>query len=91
MICADSGASWESAERRYEAMRANGITPRAVPREKYLETVKALPETIRELYASREFDDILLYDRNAECVYRFTERPDQDPADIVMQFLHSAG
>ena len=89
VICTDSGTSWESAAERYDAMKASGTAPRAVPREKYLETVRALPGTISELYTSGEFDDVLLFNRNAECLYRFKERSEQDPAEIVMHILHS--
>lgn len=87
VMCTDKEVAWKSTIDRYNEMKARGLTPRAVPRDKYDHTVKALPGNISKLYNSRKFDDILLFNRNRECLYRFTETPDRDPGEIVAREL----
>lgn len=88
VMCTDANVSWQSTVDRYNAMSALGLTPRAVPFDKYTETVNALPQNIETLYKSGVFDDIALYDRDRNCLYRFTESPDINPRDIVEYKLY---
>lgn len=87
VMCTDKEVAWQSTIDRYNAMKARGLTPRAVPRDKYDETVKALPGNISKLYNSKKFDDIFLFNRKRECLYRFTETPNRDPVEIVAREL----
>lgn len=87
VMCTNKEVAWQSTIDRYNKMKACGLTPRAVPRDKYDETVKALPGNISKLYNSKKFDDILLFNRNRECLYRFTETPNRDPGEIVAREL----
>lgn len=89
VMCTDKDTAWQSAIDRHNEMEACGLAPRAVPRDKYEATVKALPNNISELYKSGKFDDILLFNRNKECLYRFKETPDRDPSEIVARNLYN--
>ena len=82
VMCTDKEVSWQSTIDRYNEMEAAGLTPRAVPRDKYIETVKALPQNISELYKRKIFDDIRLFDRNKNCIYKYSEQPNTDPKQI---------
>ena len=82
-MCADKGIAWQSTIDRYNAMKDMGLVPRAVPQEKYNETVKMLPENVSRLYKARVFDDIRLFDRSGTCIYTCSKHPDKDPGKIV--------
>ncbi len=88
VMCTDKEISWQSTIDRYNAMQAHGLTPRAVPRDKYLDTVKAIPGNISRIYKSKAFDEIKLYNREARCLYAFSKQPDVNPAQIVSRILN---
>lgn len=88
VMCTDKERSLQSTIDRYNAMKAAGLSPRAVPRDKYNDTVKALPQNISELYKHRIFDDIRLFYRDKTCIYKFSEQPDTDPAQIFEHKLN---
>lgn len=88
VMCTDKDVSWQSTIDRYNEMKRLGLYPRAVPKEKYLATVAAIPENISVIYNSREFDEITLYNRERECLYRLTDTPDLNPTKIVKNKLN---
>lgn len=49
----------------------------------------ALPGNVSILYQSGAFDDITLFNRQLEELYKFSRTPDHDPADIFYHCLHS--
>lgn len=89
IMCADKEEAWQSTLERAEKMRELGLTPREVPKEKYQETIIALPGNVSILYQSGAFDDITLFNRQLEELYKFSRTPDHDPADIFYHCLHS--
>lgn len=88
VICTDKEISRQSAVDRYNAMKAAGLTPRAVPHDKYIETVKALPHNISEIYTRKVFDEIRLFDRDKNCIYKYSEQPDTNPGQIFEHKLN---
>ncbi len=82
VMCTDKEVAWQSTIDRYNEMKEAGVTPRAVPRDKYIETVKALPQNISELYKRRIFDEIRLFDRSKNCIYKYSEQPNTNPRQI---------
>ena len=89
IMCAYKEEAWQSTLDRAEKMRELGLTPREVPKEKYQETIIALPGNVSILYQSGAFDDITLFNRQLEELYKFSRTPDHDPADIFYHCLHS--
>lgn len=89
IMCTDKDEAWQSTIDRANSMRALGLAPREVPKEKYQETVAALPGNISILYQSGAFDDITLYNRQLDELYKFSRNPEHDPADIFYHCLHS--
>lgn len=87
VICTDKDTAWQSTIDRYNKMETCGLAPRAVPKEKYDATVYVLPDNISRLYKSGKFDNILLFNRNKECLYSFKETPDLDHAEILAKIL----
>lgn len=67
--------------------RTAEVPPRAVPRDKFEETVRAIPDNISALYKSGEFDNILLFNRKTECLYNMKKQPQLNPAEIVKREL----
>lgn len=88
VMCTDKETSWQSTIDRYNEMERLGLLPRAVPRDKFEETVKAIPDNISALYKSGEFDNILLFNRKTECLYNMKKQPLQNPAEIVKRELN---
>jgi predicted ABC-type ATPase len=89
IMCTDKETAWNSTIDRYNEMKAQGMFARAVPREKYEETVKALPKNIEVLYRQGIFDEITLYNRNRKCLYRMSETPNLSPSNIVDNVLNN--
>ncbi len=87
-MCTDKETSWQSTIDRYNEMERLGLLPRAVPRDKFEGTVKAIPDNISALYKSGEFDNILLFNREKECLYNMKKQPQQNPAEIVKRELN---
>lgn len=88
VMCTDKDISWQSTIDRYNEMQRLGLFPRAVPKEKYLDTVAAISKNISVIYNSREFDEITLYNREKQCLYKFSETPQTNPASIVDKMLN---
>jgi UDP-N-acetylglucosamine kinase len=89
VMCTDKETAWNSTIDRYNEMKAQGMFARAVPREKYEETVKALSGNIDILYQEKIFDEITLYNRNRDCLYRMTDTPELSPGNIVDNVLNN--
>lgn len=89
IMCTDKDKAWQSTIDRANSMRALGLAPREVPKEKYQETVAALPGNISTLYSSGAFDDIALYNRQLDELYKLSYTPEIDPAKILYHCLHS--
>ena len=90
VMCTDKETAWQSTIDRYNEMKSHGVPPRAVPRDKFEETVKAIPENISALYKLGEFDNILLFNRKTECLYNMKKQPQLNPADIVRRELNAS-
>lgn len=88
VMCTDKDISWQSTIDRYNEMKRIGLLARAVPKEKYLETVNAISANISTIYQSNIFDEITLYNREKECLYRFSETPEINPSNIVDKMLN---
>lgn len=84
IMCTDKEEAWQSTLDRAEKMRELGLSPREVPKEKYQETIFALPGNVSILYQSGAFDDITLFNRQLEELYKFSRTPEHDPADIFI-------
>ena len=89
IMCCNMDTAWQSTVDRYNLMKSQGLIPRAVTREKYNEMVKALPDNVDELYLSGEFNEITLWDRNENELYRMTETPYKSPYRIVADRLYN--
>lgn len=88
VMCTDKDISWQSTIDRYNEMKRIGLFARAVPKEKYLETVNAISANISAIYQSKIFDEITLYNRGKQCLYRFSKTPEINPANIVDKMLN---
>lgn len=88
VMCTDKDISWQSTIDRYNEMKRIGLLARAVPKEKYLETVNAISANISTIYQSNIFDEITLYNREKQCLYRFSETPEINPSNIVDKMLN---
>lgn len=89
IMCCDTETSWQSTLDRYNLMIQEGKQPRAVSREKFDEMVRALPDNVDSLYYSDRFDEITLYDREENELYRMSYTPDFSPYSIVLDRLNS--
>lgn len=89
VMCTDKEVAWQSTIDRANQMKTLGVTPREVPKEKFDETVSALPDNISLLYKSGLFDDITLYNRQLDVLYKKSETPKVNPAKIFYHCLHS--
>ena len=82
-MCCNQDVAWRSTINRYNLMKHQGLVPRAVTRLKYNEMVENLPDNVDALYRSEEFNEITLWDRDENELYRMTETPYKSPYSIV--------
>lgn len=89
IICCEKETAWQSTLDRYDMMIQQGKVPRAVSRDKFDEMVSVLADNVDSLYRSGEFDEITLYDRQENELYRMTDTPDISPCWIVDERLNT--
>jgi len=89
VMCCNKYVSWQSTVDRFNLMKSQGLVPRAVPRLKYNEMISNLPDNINFLYNSGEFDEITLWDREENELYRMTDTPDFSPYRIIDDKLNN--
>ena len=77
--------SFLSTVLRYEKMIAAGKTPRATAKDKHDYVVAHIPENLQKIYDSKLFDNILIYNRNADCLYDMTQTPMLSPSSIIQE------
>ena len=68
---------------RYEELIEEKKIPRLAPKEIHDECVKNFPVTVSELYKTKLFDNIKLYDRDKNCIYDMSKTPNIDPKSII--------
>ena len=68
---------------RYEELIEEKKIPRLAPKEIHDECVKNFPVTVSELYKTKLFDNIKLYNRENNCIYDMSETPNIDPKSII--------
>lgn len=70
---------------RYERMKEIGTTPRMTTKMQHDNTVNSIVNSIRDVYATGVFDDILLYNRKSECLYCRKNTPEVNPGDVLIR------
>lgn len=68
---------------RYEKMLEMGKFPRATAKDKHDYVVAKIPENLKEIYDSKQFDNIVIYNREGECLYDMSANVGITP-DTVM-------
>ena len=68
---------------RYEELVEEKKIPRLAPKEIHDECVKNFPVTVSELYKTKLFDNIKLYNRENECIYDMSKTPNIAPKSII--------
>jgi len=76
--------SYISTIMRYELMIIEGSIPRATPKENHDRVVNSLPENLKEIFQSKKFDNIVIYNREGTCLYDMY-RDQLDTPDIIMK------
>ena len=81
--------SYLSTLLRYEQQLAEGKTPRATAKDKHDYVVEHLPDNLRKIYDSKQFDSIVIYDRDGVCLYDTSKNNTTTP-DKVMEDVFSS-
>lgn len=89
VMAVDKETSWKSTIDRYNQMKQNGKIPRATPKESHDTTVRNLPGNLEEIYKSRIFDKITIYNRNLDCLYNSEKTPRKSPSPIIEAALNN--
>lgn len=82
--------SYAGTIERYERMKEIGTTPRMTTKLQHDNTVRSIVNSLDEVYRTGRFDDIRLFNRQSECLYRQTDTPMLNPKDIL-QREHNRG
>ena len=91
IMCVDKETAWQSTFERAGKMKEKGKAPRYVPQEKFEETANAISSNIGKLYSSNAFDDIVLYNRCMNELYRMTNTPSVNPESIADDITNRYG
>lgn len=68
---------------RYETMLEIGTVPRVTTMEQHDRTAKQIVENIGKVYETGLFDNILIYNREWECLYDYSKTPELNPKNIL--------
>lgn len=88
VMAVPSVLSYVGTIERYEKMKEMGLTPRMTTKLQHDNTVRSIISSLDEVYHAAVFDDILLYNRKSECLYRQKETPEKNPRE-VLKFEHN--
>ena len=69
-------------------MIAVGKTPRATSQSAHDNVVAAIPYNLNVLYKSRKFDNIVIYNREGECLYDMSREKDQNPGNVILEMFN---
>lgn len=75
--------SYLSTLKRYQEMLDNGTFGRLTSKEDHDYITARIVENLNLLYREKRFNDILLFNRNKECLYQFKNTPDVNPALVM--------
>ena len=75
--------SYLSTLKRFNQMLENGTSGRKTNTEDHDVVVNKIIGNLDKLYKENKFNDILLFNRNKECLYEKIETPDKNPADLI--------
>ena len=78
--------SWLRTIKRYQEMKNEGSIPRLTAKEHHDKVVKNLSNNLKEIYQSKKFSEIKLYqlkDRDFKVIYSMQKTPDIDPSTIL--------
>lgn len=75
--------SYLSTLKRYKEMLDNGTFGRLTSKEDHDYITERIVKNLDFLYKERRFNDILLYNRNKECLYQFKDTPNINPALVM--------
>ena len=75
--------SYLSTILRYEKQLAAGKLPRATAKDKHDYIVDQIPSNLREIYGSKQFDNIVIYSREGVCLYDMSKNPATTPDKIM--------
>ena len=75
--------SYLSTILRYEKQLAAGKLPRATAKDKHDYIVDQIPSNLREIYGSKQFDNIVIYSREGVCLYDMSKNPLTTPDKIM--------
>ena len=79
--------SWRGVVERYEKALREGEPARYVPKEYHDKIVGSLVSSLDELYRSKDFSNIRIYDRKGQCLYDMSVTPQVNPAPILGSVL----
>ena len=68
---------------RYETMLEIGTVPRVTTMEQHDRTAKQIVENIGKVYETGLCDNILIYNREWECLYDYSKTPELNPKNIL--------
>ena len=80
--------SYISTMFRYEKMLEQEKTPRATSKKNHDFVVERIPENMKEIYESQKFNNILIYNREGECLYDMSKRMATTPYDVIDKALN---
>lgn len=84
LIAVKPQISYLSTILRYEKQLAAGKLPRATAKDKHDYIVDQIPSNLRAIYSSKQFDNIVIYNREGVCLYDMSKNPKTTP-DKVME------
>jgi len=75
--------SYLSTILRYEKQLVAGKLPRATAKDKHDYIVDQIPSNLRDIYSSKQFDNIVIYSREGICLYDMSKNPATTPDKIM--------
>jgi len=80
--------SWKGTIDRYNSQKEMGLQPRAVPKEFHDLVVSNISDSISQVYKSGLMSNILIYNRNKECLYDMSKTPKINPNNLLEKAIN---
>ena len=68
---------------RYEEMIKRGLEPRATLKKDHQIVVDNIADNLSELYKTKQFSNIRIFNRESECLYSMKDKPEIDPGTLI--------
>jgi hypothetical protein len=90
IMATDKETSWQGTLDRYQDQLKKGLLARKVPKEFHDQVVGNIGNALDEIYRSGKMTNILIFNRQRECIYNMQETPTINPSIMLDSIINQS-